>query len=166
MMRRLAVAGHSMMLPLGPMPAAAPQADAPVCVSAEVTMPETTSASATGLPGQEVYVRSVLEIIRFLGLLVRVQEAMPPAVDGGPGCVTVTLRPGRQACLFRLGREGGPPLPQTAFAVEHGGTTWHMPAFAEADGRLGDYSLQVLALVNLKKSSASIPSTRAVQLVR
>jgi hypothetical protein len=48
-----------------------------------------------------------------------------------------------------------------------------MPPFrdpGQAGRPRGDYSMRVLALlsdlVNLKKSSSSIPSTRAVQIVR
>jgi hypothetical protein len=57
--------------------------------------------------------------------------------------------------------------------VEYGGRPYHVPPYREpgtGGQAMGDYSMRVLALlsdlVNLKKSSSSIPSTRAVQIVR
>jgi hypothetical protein len=114
----------------------------------------------------------VQEIIHFLGVLLKVQAGLPPQADGSPGCVPVDLTPdrSRQACLFHLlPGEGG----DGAVTVRHGGLRYHVPPFREprTEGReRGDYSMRVLALlsdlVNLKKSSSSIPSTRAVQIVR
>ena len=56
--------------------------------------------------------------------------------------------------------------------MEHDGATWQVPAYAEPgpDGAPGDYTVRVLGLLtellNLKKASVAIPTTRAVQVVR
>jgi hypothetical protein len=146
--------------------------DAPACIQEEVVeVPSATHAVQRGRV-QQIHVRSVQEIIHFLGTLVRVQLALLPRPDGSAECVPFALAPGRarQSCLFQLllgsGGEG-------AVTVEYGGRPYHVPPYREpgtGGQAMGDYSMRVLALlsdlVNLKKSSSSIPSTRAVQIVR
>ncbi|MDO9710785.1 hypothetical protein [Paracraurococcus lichenis] len=177
--RRVELGGRTVLLPVeGTGGATSPDRDAPVCVRAE--MPAAELAAAPGRRAQRVEVRSVLDIIRFLGLLLRVQAGMPPRPDSGAPCLTFTVRaarpeaPARRACLLRLPRAGrdAPPA-RVAWTVEHDGATWLVPAYAEPpeDGaEPGDYSVRVLALLtellNLKKSSTAIPTTRAVQVVR
>ena len=145
---------------------------APVCTQEEVVeVPSATHAVQRGQI-QQIHVRSVQEIIHFLGTLVRVQLDLPRQADGSTDCVPFILAPGsaRQSCLFQLlpgsGEDG-------AVTVEYGGKPYHVPPYREpgVGGQArGDYSMRVLALlsdlVNLKKSSSSIPSTRAVQIVR
>ncbi|MBK1662017.1 hypothetical protein [Paracraurococcus ruber] len=164
--------GRAMLLPVAGMGVAPMRGDAAVCVQEEVTAAE-AAPSPRPHRAWRIEVRSVQDVLRFLGILVRVQADMPRRPDGEAPCITFTLRPGRTACLFRLARQGvDAPPPAVAWTVEHGGATWLVPAFAEPgeDGRPGDYTLRVLALLtellNLKKSSTAIPSTRAVQVVR
>jgi hypothetical protein len=126
---------------------------------------------ASGVRAQQVFIRSVQEIVRFLGQMVLVQADLPPRADGRPACIAFNVVRGpqpRRACLFQLLPGAGPAA---AVTVEYGGRPFQVPAFREATAtEEGDYSMRVLALVadlvNLKKSSSSIPSTRAVQIVR
>ncbi len=145
---------------------------APVCTQEEVVeVPSATHAVQRGRV-QQIHVRSVQEIIHFLGTLVRVQLDLPRHADGTAECVPFSLGPGqaRKSCLFQLLPGSGET---GAVTVEYGGRPYHVPPYREpgAGGQaMGDYSMRVLALVadlvNLKKSSTSIPSTRAVQIVR
>ncbi len=145
---------------------------APACTREEVVeVPSATHAVQRGQV-QQIHVRSVQEIIHFLGTLVRVQLDLPRHADGSTECVPFTLAPGqaRESCLFQLLPGSGG---QGAVTVEYEGRPYHVPPYREpgVGGRaMGDYSMRVLALlsdlVNLKKSSTSIPSTRAVQIVR
>ncbi|MFZ4407981.1 MAG: hypothetical protein ACOYOH_11600 [Paracraurococcus sp.] len=128
----------------------------------------------------QVQTRSVADLCRFLGDVVRVQEDIRLHEGEALRCLAFPLRaalpgmPSPEACLFHITRDPDDALPSgTAFSGEHEGQTYRVPAFAEPapDGsRRGDYTLPVIALVtellNLKKSSAAIPATRAVQLVR
>ncbi len=171
--RRRVVAGHLVLLRPGTPPAEQGH-DSPYCLLDEQVEPEGAPGSVAAR-SQQAYVRSVQEIFRFLGVLVKVQAQMQPRPDGSPDCIVFGLgepRPGttiRRACLFQLLPGEGP---DGAVTVEHAGRRFHVPAFREPGegGAVGDYSMRVLTLlsdlVNLKKSSSSIPSTRAVQIVR
>ncbi len=175
--RRLIVAGRSILVPVtttatGPQPTES----APICVQREVVVAHATEFSEDR---ERVLVRSVQEIIRFLGVLLRAQARLPPWPDGTPRCLTFGVLPGgdpdsgRRACLFQLYPEGATPPGGAAFSIDYEGARYQVARFREPGlqpGELGDYSVMLLALlsdlVNLKKSSAAIPSTRAVQLVR
>jgi hypothetical protein len=158
-------------------PVATPSSVRPGESAALCTRPELPAAEAEARPAaghtQRIEVRSVLDIIRFLGAMLRVQATMPPEPDGSAACLRFEVRPGQRACLFRLIRAGhdAPPA-RIAWTVERDDETWQVPAYAEPgpDGMYGDYTVRTLALLtellNLKKSSAAIPSTRAVQVVR
>lgn len=170
---RVEVGGQSMMMPVAGMPPGARMdRDAPVCVMPEVPAEQAATAPEARLV-QRIEVRSVLDIIRFLGVLARVQAEMPRGPDGQAPCIPFTVRAGRRACLFRLARAGvdAPPA-RIAWTVEQDGVTWQVPAYTEPgpDGALGDYTVRVLSLLtellNLKKASSAIPTTRAVQVVR
>ncbi len=131
-------------------------------------------------PGLQIHLRSVADIIRFLGLVLRVQQEAELPEEDHDRCLVFPLgsatpgSPGREACLFRLSRDPAEHLPAgVAFEVTFDGPAYRVPRFAEppADGsRRGDYTTQVLALltelVNLKKASSAIPATRAVQILR
>ncbi|MCK8784085.1 hypothetical protein M0638_06795 [Roseomonas sp. NAR14] len=172
--RRVAQGGRGLLVPVagGDEEALRAGRDSPVCARPEVVQ-EGPAPRLAG-SGLRILVRSVEEVVRFLGLLLRVQAAMPPGADGTPPCLTFAVdpaTPSRRACLFRLAR-GGDATP-AAFRVAYDGAEYAVPRHAEpaADGATrGDHSLQVLALLtellNLKKSSAAIPTTRAVQIVR
>ena len=171
--RRRMVQGRLVLLRPGTPPADQGR-DSPYCLSDEQVEREGAPGSLSAR-GQQAFVRSVQEIFRFLGVLVKVQAQMPPRRNGTANCIYFGLgeaRPGtatRRACLFQLLPGEGPA---GAVTVEHAGLHFHVPAFREPGegGNVGDYSMRVLALlsdlVNLKKSSSSIPSTRAVQIVR
>ncbi len=131
-------------------------------------------------PGLQIHLRSVADIIRFLGLVLRVQAEIEAGEMAGEAvrCLAFPLsqeaETAREACLFRLVRNPAAAVPSgTALEVTYGGTRYRVPRFAEprADGsERGDYTTQVLALltelVNLQKSSSAIPSTRAVRVLR
>jgi hypothetical protein len=171
---RVEVGGKSILVPVAGMPPGTRMdRDAPICV-----MPEVSAEQAAAAPGarpgvRRIEVRSVLDIIRFLGVLARVQAEMPRGLDGQAPCISFAVRAGRRACLFRLSRAGvdAPPA-RIAWTVEHDGATWQVPAYTEPgpEGVLGDYTVRVLGLLtellNLKKASSAIPTTRAVEVVR
>ncbi len=135
-------------------------------------------APTTG-PGIQIQLRSVADIIRWLGLVLRVQQELEPEEGQVAPCLAfrptalVAGQAPKEVCTFRLARRGEAMPTGIAFEVEYDGKPWQVPRFAEAapDGsRRGDYTTQVLALltelVNLKKASSAIPSTRAVQVLR
>jgi len=169
--RRVVVEGRSVIVPIAAAQAP-PREDAPVCTRAEVVAPATESAASPA--GERVLVRSVQEILRFLGVLVRVQLTIPPGADGHRRCLTFAVTrgggpAGRRACLFQM--LPAAEVDRPALRLDHDGVAYAVPRFREAtDTVQGDYSVLLLALVNdlinLKKSSSAIPTTRAVQLVR
>lgn len=168
--RRVPYRTANVLVPMGVTdPAMLARGNAQVCYADEV-LEEPVAVSAGTIPrAQQVYVRSVQEIIRFLGLLVKVQQELRSR-PGAPPCITINLPRDRSACLFQLLPGEGPP---GAVTLRHDGARYHVPPFrepGEGGETVGDYSMRVLALlsdlVNLKKSSSSIPSTRAVQIVR
>jgi hypothetical protein len=169
--RRLPFGSGSVTAPMGTTdPAALARGNAPECVAPEVLEPARITTAPSPARAEQVYIRSVQEIIRFLGILARVQADLPRRPDGSPSCVTIDLTRGRPACLFQLLAGKGPV---GAVTVEYEGETFHLPPFREPGegGQVeGDHSMRILSLlsdlVNLKKSSSSIPSTRAVQIVR
>ena len=119
--------------------------------------------------------RSVQEIIRFLGVLVRVQARLPLNLGGSRRCLTFAVYPADefsdedQSCLFQL--LPAAQVPDAALRVTYAGENLAVPRFRQQNlNRPGDYSVLVLALVtdliNLRKSSSFIPTTRAVQIVR
>jgi hypothetical protein len=156
--------------------------DGLACGLSELIEPVRGGAAASPTAsGIQVQLRSVADIFRFLGNVVRVQEQIALGEGERVRClafpVAAAAAPGRaapEACLFHVTRDPADELPSgTAFSFQHGGETYRVPAFAEPspDGsRRGDYTMRVMALLtellNLKKSSAAIPTTRAVQIVR
>ncbi len=137
------------------------------------------AGAAEAGPGIQIQLRSVADIIRWLGLVLRVQQELEAEPGDAPPCLafrpaaTPAGQPAREVCVFRLVRRGEAVPTGLAFEVDYDGKPWQVPRFAEAvpDGsRRGDYTTQVLALltelVNLKKASSAIPSTRAVQILR
>ena len=146
--------------------------NSPICTQDEIVEEPRAGPHPELARAQQIHIRSVQEIIHFLGTLVKVQADLPRQPDGSPTCIPFDLSPdhARQSCLFQLvpGRGGADSV-----TVEHAGLPWHVPPFRDPGqgGRArGDYSMRVLALlsdlVNLKKSSTAIPATRAVQVVR
>jgi hypothetical protein len=145
------------------------------CTRDEVVVGEGVPAGR----GVQIQLRSVADIIRWLGLVLRVQEELEATPGEQHPCLAfrpAATRPGaaaQEVCVFRLARSGEPLPTGVAFALDYDNRSWRVPRFAEAapDGsRRGDYTTQVLALltelVNLKKASSSIPTTRAVQILR
>jgi hypothetical protein len=146
------------------------------CARDEVVLGD--GAPAAG-PGIQIQLRSVADIIRWLGLVLRVQQELQAVPGEAPPCLafrptpTVPGQAAREVCTFRLARPGEAVPTGVAFEIDYADMHWQVPRFAEAapDGsRRGDYTTQVLALltelVNLKKASSAIPSTRAVQILR
>ena len=150
------------------------------CGQREVVEPEILADARTpDLQAVQVQTRSVADIFRFLGNTIRVQEALVLQPGERVRCLAFPVSapmmggPSPEACLFHITRDPRDDLPSgTAFRMEYNGDTYRVPAFAEPspDGNRGDYTLRVMALLtdllNLKKNSSAIPSTRAVQLVR
>ncbi len=170
---RVAFRGGWVLMPSGITdPALLARGSDPVCTQDEIVEVPSAAPHPGLARAQQIHIRSVQEIIHFLGTLLKVQADLPRRADGTASCIPVDLSPdrSRRACLFQLLPGEGP---DGAVTVEHAGRPWHVPAFREpgqGDQPMGDYSMRVLALVsdlvNLKKSSSSIPSTRAVQIVR
>jgi len=170
---RVAFRGTMVLTPSGMTdPVVLARGNSPVCTQDEIVEVPGAAPHPELARAQQIHIRSVQEIIHFLGTLLKVQADLPRQADGSPTCIRVDLSPdrSRQSCLFQLvpgpGGDG-------AVTVEQAGRPWHVPPFRDPGqpGRpLGDYSMRVLALlsdlVNLKKSSTAIPSTRAVQIVR
>jgi hypothetical protein len=165
--------------PAAPSAASAPEAS---CVTDEVVMrPDGTISDGVAGDTPRLHLRSVDDVLRYLGALQAVQDQR--AEEGTePACLDIRLQPlgmagpggDRAACLFDL-RRAGRPLPPVspAFRLAHRGEDYVVPGNLEpsADSlRRGDYTLRVLALltqlINIKKASNSLPTTRAVQLVR
>jgi hypothetical protein len=128
------------------------------CAADEVADTPTQAGHArTG--GLSWYLRSVDELLTFLGAVQRREE------EGVPYRITVGLDAARSATprLFRLWPER-PPRPR--FSVEYRGARWWV---AEHDPQ-EDLTLSVLALttqlLNLQKSADEIPASRTLRLVR
>lgn len=105
-------------------------------------------------PGFGWYLRSVEEVLRYLGALQRREEAGQPT----------SIRIGEaRPRLFRLWPS---PPPRPRLAVDYRGSRWWV---AEQDPR-EDLTLSILALtaqlLNLQKSAGEIPSTGTLRLVR
>ncbi len=170
---RVAFRGDVVLTPSGLTdPAMLARGNNPVCTQDEIVEVPSAVAHPELARAQQIHIRSVQEIIHFLGMLVKVQSGLPHQPNGAPPCIPFDLSPdrARQSCLFQLLPGEGP---EGAVTFSHHGRPFHVPPFREPspDGReRGNYSMRVLALlsdlVNLKKSSTSIPSTRAVQIVR
>jgi hypothetical protein len=152
------------------------------CVAREVIVPLRPGggqrpASLEPL-GVQVQMRSVAEIFRFLGLVVRVQEEIVLGPGERQRCLAFPAQrgiaggPPLEACLFHVTRDPQDEIPAgVAFTVDYDDARWRVPRYAEpVPGRRGDYTLQVMSLLtellNLQKASSAIPTTRAVQLVR
>lgn len=105
-------------------------------------------------PGRGWYLRSVEDVLRYLGALQRREEAGQP---------TRIRMGGAEPRLFRLWPA---PPPRPRLAVDYRGGRWWV---AEQDPR-EDLTLNVLALtaqlLNLQKSAGEIPSTGTLRLVR
>ncbi len=170
---RVPFRGGQVLVPSGTTdPAVLARGNSPVCTQDEVVETPRAVPHPELARAQQVHIRSVQEIIHFLGTLVKVQADLPRQPDGSATCIPFDLSPdhSRQSCLFQLVPGRGDAGSVT---VEHAGRPWHVPPFRDPGqgGRpRGDYSMRVLALlsdlVNLKKSSTAIPATRAVQVVR
>ena len=149
------------------------------CVEREVVLPlRGAGAEVRAQHGVQIQMRSVAEIYRFLGQVVRVQEGITLGPDEKQRCLAFPVQrgidggPPLEACLFHVTRDPQDEVPAgVAFTIEHDGARWRVPRYAEpVPGRRGDYTLRVMGLLtellNLQKASSAIPSTRAVQLVR
>ena len=170
--RRINVDGRSFIVPSAASSLlTVPRQDAATCTRTEVVAPDMAAAPT----GERVLVRSVQEILRFLGILVRVQQTIPQPAAGPRRCLTFAVVRSaepldeRRACLFQILPEAD--VQQPALRLTHDGVAYAVPRFREATtAEAGDYSVLLLALVNdlinLKKASSAIPTTRAVQLVR
>jgi hypothetical protein len=128
------------------------------CSADEVADPPTQAGHArTG--GLSWYLRSVDEILTYLGAVQRREE------EGVPYRISVGLDAARMATprLFRLWPE---PPARPRFAVEYRGRRWWVAEHEPAE----DLTLSVLALttqlLNLQKSADEIPSSRTLRLVR
>ena len=165
----------------GPPPATPMEAEH--CVREEVletagpaSGPRAGAAGDTRRRSLQIQLRSVADIIRFLGLVLRVQEEAVLGAEDQTRCLAFRPAPtsSGETCMFRLSRDPNDQLPAgVAFEVAYDNKVWRVPRFAEPrpDGSArGDYTTQVLALltelVNLKKAGSAIPSTRAVQILR
>jgi hypothetical protein len=140
-----------------PQVSALPQGGDP-CSADEVADPPTQAGHArTG--GLSWYLRSVDEVLTYLGAVQRREE------EGVPYRITVGLDAARTATprLFRLW--SGPPA-RPRFSVEYRGARWWVAEHDAAE----DLTLSVLALttqlLNLQKSAEEIPSSRTLRLVR
>ena len=128
------------------------------CTADEVADAPTQAGHArTG--GLSWYLRSVDEILTYLGAVQRREE------EGVPYRITVGLDAPRSATprLFRLWPQ---PPAHPRFSVEYHGTRWWVAEHDPAE----DLTLNVLALttqlLNLEKSAEEIPSSRTLRLVR
>ncbi|NOG70125.1 hypothetical protein [Roseicella sp. DB1501] len=123
------------------------------CTAEEVADPAITPGHAAA-PGFGWYLRSVDELMRYLGAVQRREEA------GRPYRIRVGEATPR---LFRLWPA---PPPRPRFAVEYRGQHWWVAAQDDRE----DMTLSVLALtaelLNLQKSAGEIPSTGTLRLVR
>ena len=151
-------AGHHAYQPFA-LDTAAPQvsplqAAGDPCAADEVT--DTPAPAGHGAAaGLGWYLRSVHDLLAYLGALQRLAEAGRP--------YRLDLGDGRQPVLFQL----HPQRPaQPRVQVNHGGRTW----WVAADDEGTDLTLRVLALttqlLNLQKSAGEIPSTGTLRLVR
>ena len=140
-----------------PQVSALPQAGDPCTADEVADKPTPAGHAATG--GLSWYLRSVDELLTYLGAVQRREE------EGVPYRVTVGLDASRTATprLFRLWPER-PARPR--FSVEYRGKRWWVAEHDPAE----DLTLSVLALttqlLNLQKSADEIPSSRTLRLVR
>ena len=118
-----------------------------------------TPAGHAATAGLSWYLRSVDEILTYLGAVQRREE------EGVPYRINVGLDVARSATprLFRLWPE---PPAKPRFSVEYRGARWWVAEHDPAQ----DLTLSVLALttqlLNLQKSAEEIPSSRTLRLVR
>jgi hypothetical protein len=140
-----------------PQVSALPQGGDPCTADEVADTPTPAGHAATG--GLSWYLRSVDELLTYLGAVQRREE------EGVPYRVTVGLDAARSATprLFRLWPER-PSRPR--FSVEYRGARWWVAEHDPAE----DLTLSVLALatqlLNLQKSADEIPSSRTLRLVR
>lgn len=132
--------------------------DGDPCTADEV-VDRPVAAGRAAAPGMSWYLRSVEEVLQYLGAVQRREEA------GVPYRITVGLDAVRTANphLFRL----WPERPaQSRLAVTYRGTRWWVAEQDDAE----DLTLSVLALttqlLNLQKSAGEIPSSGTLRLVR
>jgi hypothetical protein len=124
------------------------------CNADEVAESPTPAGHPTA-PGTAWYVRSVDELLHYLGdVQRREQEGAAYRIDYGPG---------RRPRLFRLWQQA-PRRPR--LSVEYQGSRWWVAEYDEAE----DVTLTVLALtnqlLNLQKSAGEIPASGTLRLVR
>jgi hypothetical protein len=123
------------------------------CTADEVADPP-AGAGRPAAPGMGWYLRSVHDLLTYLGALQRLAEAGHPfRLDLG----------GQHPTLFQLWPQ---PPARPRLQVTYGGRPWWV---ADDDGGQ-DLTLRVLALttqlLNLQKSAGEIPSTGTLRLVR
>lgn len=140
-----------------PQVSALPQGGDP-CSADEVADPPTQAGQArTG--GLSWYLRSVDEVLTYLGAVQRREE------EGVPYRISVGIDAASTATprLFRLWPER-PHRPR--FSVEYRGARWWVAEHDPAE----DLTLSVLALttqlLNLQKSAEEIPASRTLRLIR
>ena len=140
-----------------PQVSALPQGGDPCSADEVADAPTPAGHAATG--GLSWYLRSVDEILTYLGAVQRREE------EGVPYRISVGLDAARSATprLFRLWPET-PARPR--FSVEYRGARWWVAEHDPAE----DLTLSVLALttqlLNLQKSADEIPASRTLRLVR
>jgi hypothetical protein len=140
-----------------PQVSALPQGGDPCSADEVADAPTQAGHARTG--GLSWYLRSVDEILTYLGAVQRREE------EGVPYRITVGLDASRTATprLFRLWPQ---PPARPRFSVEYRGTRWWVAEHDPAE----DLTLSVLALttqlLNLQKSADEIPASRTLRLVR
>ena len=141
-----------------PQVSALPQGPNDPCAADEVAEAPTPAGHAA-TAGLSWYLRSVDEILTYLGAVQRRED------EGVPYRINVGLDVSRSATprLFRLWPE---PPAKPRFSVEYRGARWWVAEHDPAQ----DLTLSVLALttqlLNLQKSADEIPSSRTLRLVR
>lgn len=128
------------------------------CTANEVADPA-PGAGGPSVPGFAWYLRSLEEVLAYLGAVQRREE------EGVP--YNVVLRtPDGTASAPRLFRLWPAPPPRPRMAVDYRGRDWWVAEYDPA----ADRTLSILALttqlLNLQKSAGEIPSASTLRLVR
>jgi len=134
-----------------------PQGGSP-CTADEVA-DRPSGAGEAARPGVSWYLRSVDEVLHYLGAVQRREEAGVPYRIGIGTSVGASAAPR----LFHLWPE---PPARPRLSAEYRGRRWWVGEYDEGE----DLTLRVLALttqlLNLQKSAAEIPSAGTLRLVR
>ena len=89
-------------------------------------------------PGVQIQLRSVADIIRWLGLVLRVQQDLAATPGEEPPCLAFRPWPtpagtaSREVCTFRLARPAEAVPTGVAFEIDYAGAGWRGPRYAEA----------------------------------